>query len=329
MLRGVQFDMHTPLNRRDFLKVAGGTAAFAAAGSPGLAAADDMFVTMRSLNGFWAAGAPPWTVEWQEFAHVAARAGYGGVDGLPFASMMNDGPEKVRALLSELKLRVGFLGCPANPAATDEAVFQARLKRLDDVCQFASAIGCPRLVTAILSSSDVPKDEWRKRVLGRMNAMAPILERHKVRVAIENLAPLHYRKRLKYEFLSTVPEIVALCKDGGPSWGLCLDSWHWHHSGGTVKDIIDAGKSQVIVVHLADSRKLSPEDVKDLERLMPGEGVIDLNGFLNALKGIGYEGHVSPEPMGRFPDGTPADEVAKKTLEAAIAVMKKAGITPA
>lgn len=319
--------MHTTVTRRDFLKVTGGTAALAAAGSPGLAAGGGMFVTMRSLNGFWAAGAPPWTVEWQEFARVAARAGYGGVDGLPFASMVKDGPEKVRALLSELKLRVGFLGCPANPAATDNAAFEASLKRLDEVCQFASAIGCPRLVTAILSSSDIPKDEWRKRVLGRMNAMSPILERHKVRVAIENLAPLHFRKRLKYEFLYTVPEIVALCKESGPSWGLCLDAWHWHHSGGTVKDIIAAGKSQVIVVHLDDSKKLSPEDVKDNERLLPGEGVINLNGFLKALKQIGYEGHVSPEPLSRFPVGTTPDEVVKKTLEATVAVMRKARIT--
>ena len=305
------------------------TAAFTAAASTAQAAGSGMFVTMRNLNGFWVPGAPPWNVEWPEWVSVAAGAGYGGVDGLPYASMARDGPEKVRAKLAELKLHVGFLGFPVAIAGTDETVFKNSLKRLDEVAEFAAAIGCPRLMTAVLSSSDIAKDEWRKVVLDRMHAVSPILEKHKVRVAIENLAPLHFRQRMKYQFLYTLPEIVELCKDGGPSWGLCLDAWHWHHSGGTVKDIIDAGKQQVIVVHIEDSKKNKPEDVKDSERLMAGEGVIDLMGFLKALKQIGYDGHLSPEPLSRFALGTSADEVAKKTLESTIAVMKKAGIEPA
>ena len=320
--------MHALANRRDFLKGAAGTAALAVAGSQGFAADGGMLVTMRTLNGFWAAGAPPWTVEWQEFVSVAARAGYGGVDLLPFASMTKDGPEKLRARLTELKLKVGFLSSPVTLGAREEAAFQTSLQRLDEVCQFSVAIGCPRLMTTILSSSDMPKDEWRKIILDRMRAMSAILEKHKIRVAIENLGPLHFRRQLKYEFLYTVPEIVALCKDGGPSWALCLDAWHWHHSGGSVKDIIDAGKSQVIVVHIEDARQQPPEEVRDNQRLLPGEGVINLNGFLGALKQIGYKGYLSPEPLSRFPAGTSADEVAAKTLEATVAVMKKAGINP-
>lgn len=321
--------MYTSLNRRGFLKTTAGAAVIAATGSPALAARGVMPVTMRTLNGFWAAGEPPWNVEWQEFLRVAARAGYAGVDLLPYASMVKDGPEKVRAMLTELKLKVGFLSSPTNPGVADEAAFQTALGRLDEFCQFAAAIGCSRVMTTILSSSDTPKEEWRKVVLGRMRAMSPILERHKIRIAVENLAPLHFRKRLKYEFLYTVPQIVALCKEAGPSWALCLDAWHWHHSGGTVKDILDAGKSQVVVVHIEDAKQQPPEEVLDSQRLMPGEGVINLDGFLKALKQIGFEGYVSPEPLSRFPVGTSADEVAKKMLEATIAVMKKAGIKTA
>ncbi len=321
--------MNASANRRDFFKAAAGTAVFAAFGSPGLAASGRMPVTMRTLKGFWAAGAPPWDVGWQEFLGVAARAGYAGVDSLPYASMVKDGPEKVRAMLTELKLKVGFLNSPVALGVADEAAFQTALKRLDEVCQFTAAIGCSRLMATMSSSSDTPKEEWRKIVLGRMRAMSPILERHKIRVAVENMGPLHIRRRLKYEFLYTVPQIVALCKEAGSGWALCLDAWHWHHSGGTVKDILDAGKSQVVVVHIDDAKQQPPEEVLDSQRLMPGEGVINLNGFLKALKQIGFEGYLSPEPLGRFPVGTSADEVAKKSLEATIAVMKKVGIKAA
>ena len=165
--------------------------------------------------------------------------------------------------------------------------------------------------------------------LDRARAAGEILVRHKLRVGIENLAPLHFRTQFKYPFIYTVPDVVAFCKEAGPSWGLCLDAWHWHHSGGTVKDILDAGKSQVIVVHIEDAKQQPPEEVRDNLRLLPGEGVINLDGFLKALKKIGYEGQIEPEPLSRFPVGTSPAEVAKKELEATLAVMKKAGIKPA
>ena len=86
---------------------------------------------------------------------------------------------------------------------------------------------------------------------------------------------------------------------------------------------------QIVVVHIEDAKQQPPEDVRDNMRLLPGEGVIDLNGFLKALKKIGYEGQIQPEPLSRFPAGTSADEVAKQCLAATLAVMKKAGLKPA
>ena len=69
------------------------------------------------------------------------------------------------------------------------------------------------------------------------------------------------------------------------------------------------------------------EQVRDDMRWMPGEGVIDLTGFFQALKAIGYEGGVSPEVIGpRIPEGMSPDESARLGLAATIAAMKKAGV---
>ena len=70
---------------------------------------------------------------------------------------------------------------------------------------------------------------------------------------------------------------------------------------------------------------MPPEDVRDNQRLMPGEGVIDLMGFFKALKAIGYEDGVSPEPLGRIPKEMSAEEGARLGLETTLAVMRKAG----
>jgi len=51
--------------------------------------------------------------------------------------------------------------------------------------------------------------------------------------------------------------------------------------------------------------------VRDNERLMPGEGVIDLNSFLMALHEIGYQDARSVEVFGRhLKDMTPEELIA-------------------
>ena len=72
---------------------------------------------------------------------------------------------------------------------------------------------------------------------------------------------------------------------------------------------------------------MPPEDVRDDMRLLPGEGVIDLVGFFQALKAIGYQGGVAPEVIGpRIPDDMSPEESARLALETTTAVMKKAGV---
>jgi sugar phosphate isomerase/epimerase len=71
---------------------------------------------------------------------------------------------------------------------------------------------------------------------------------------------------------------------------------------------------------------MPPEDVLDNMRWLPGEGVIDLTGFFQALKAIGWQGGVAPETIGpRIPDGMAPEESARLALEATTAVLKKAG----
>jgi sugar phosphate isomerase/epimerase len=72
--------------------------------------------------------------------------------------------------------------------------------------------------------------------------------------------------------------------------------------------------------------KQAPEQVRDNQRVLPGEGVINLTGFLQALQKIGYRDGVSPEPLGRIPKEMTPEEGARLGLEATLAVMRKAGV---
>ena len=262
-------------------------------------------------------------VPWPEFARLAAQVGFPGTDVMLDAAM-RAGAAQTNALLSELHLLPAAINFPLE-FRKDDATFQSGLAKLADQAAFAAAIHCPRMVTYIMPSSDTPKEELRRTYKQRFTDSARVLADHNVRLGLEFLGPLHFRTQFRYEFIWRMNEMLAFAKECGPNVGLLLDSWHWHHSGATTDDIIAAGRERIVHVHFNDAPNLPPEQIHDNQRLLPGEGVINLTGFLQALRKIGYSDALSVEVFGRLKDKTP-EEAAAMGLTASLGVFQKAGV---
>lgn len=271
--------MDAVLTRREFLARATSTAAAVALAGRGTAARAGMWV---SLNG-----SVTRTMEWTEFARLASRVGYGGIDW-GFAGPRAIGVDATRALLAELKIKPTVVNLPVRFAGND-ANYQADLPGLDEAAKFSAAIGCPRMMAVLSPGSATPKAEQRKIVKDRLAAISEILLRSNIRLGLEFLGPLYFRTKQPHEFIYRMDETVELAKECGPNIGVVLDAWHWYHAGGTTADILAAGKSRIVQVHVSDAKQTPPEDVRDNQRLMPGEGIIDLIGFFRSLQKIGYE----------------------------------------
>ena len=303
------------INRREFVKVAAGLGL--AAGGVEAAPSTGMFLALSSaLTGN--------KIQWLDFVKLAANVGYGGTD-LMLGPAMKDGVDNTRWLLDNTKLRTSFCSLPVTVTGTDE-VFQKGMASLEEQAKFVSGIGCGRMMMVLPTSSQTPADELRKMLKDRLTAVAEVLAKQNCRLGMEFLGPLMFRTRAPHVFIYKMNDAVDFAKEIGPNIGVVLDAWHWHHSGSTTDDIIRAGKSRIVTIHLSDAAKMAPEDVKDNQRLLPGEGVIDLVGFFQALKKIGYEDGVSPEVIGRVPADKTPEEGAKMGFDASVAVMRKAGI---
>jgi sugar phosphate isomerase/epimerase len=263
-------------------------------------------------------------VPWPEFARLAGRVGFPGTDVM-LETAMKAGVGPTKQLLGGLRIKPAIVNFPVE-FRKDDVAFRASLSNLDEAGQFLAAIGCPRMITWIMPSSETPKDELRRIYKQRFTESARILARSDVRLGLEFLGPLHLRKVYPYEFIWRMNEMLAFAKECGPNVGLLLDAWHWHHAGATAEDILSAGRERIVHVHFDDSANLPPEQIRDDQRLMPGEGVIDLVGFLKALQKIGYTDALSVEVFGRgLKDMTP-EAAAKLGLETSRAVFRKAGI---
>ena len=316
--------MRTCLTRRAFLERVALTSAALAWAQPS-AAADAMFV---SLNGAVTRG-----VGGFDKARLAAKIGYGGVDW-DLGPAKTAGVDATKALFADLKIKPTITNLPMArplPFSGEQAVFQQALPQLADDAAFCAAIGCQKMMVVLSPTGPVPKEEHRKVVRDRLAAISEVLRKSEVRLGIEFLGVQQFRAGRAggpppNPFIWTLPETVALAKDSGSNLGVILDVWHWHHSGGTTADIVAAGKDQIVHVHVSDAKPQPPEEVRDNQRVMPGEGAIDLVGFFQALKKVGYTGGVSPEPLGRVPAEMSPEEGAKLALDTTLAVMKMAGV---
>lgn len=288
-------------------------------------AADAMFV---SLNGALTRG-----IGGAEKIRLAAATGYDGVDW-DLAPAKAAGLAATQALFREVKVRATIVNFPMArplPFGGDDAAFRDALPQLNEDAAFVAAVGCEKMMVVLPPSTTTPRDDQLKLVKDRFAAIAEILQRSRVRLGLEFLGPLYMRTGRTGEapstpFIWNLRDTLALAKDCGPNIGVILDVWHWHHAGSTTADILDAGKSRIVHVHVSDAKATAPADVRDNQRLMPGEGIIDLVGFFQALKKIGYTDGVSPEPLGRIPAEMTPEDAARLALQTTRAVMTKAGV---
>jgi sugar phosphate isomerase/epimerase len=312
------------MTRREFVERASCAAALLSIARPARAAGA-MFV---SLNGAVTRG-----VSGADRIRLAARVGYGGVDW-DLGSAKTAGLDATKALFAELKIIPTIVNLPMArpfPFGGEEPAFKEALTPLAEDAAFVSAVGCTKMMLVLPASTTTPKAEMRKLAVDRLSAISEVLRKTGVRLGIEFLGPLYFRTGRAggppaEPFIWNMPEAVALAKETGSNMGVVLDVWHWHHSNSTIKDILDAGAQRIVHVHVSDAKASAPEDVRDNQRVMPGEGIIDLTAFFQALQKAGYGDGVSPEPLGRVPNDMSAEDGAKLALDTTLAAMKKAGV---
>lgn len=105
--------------------------------------------------------------------------------------------------------------------------------------------------------------------------------------------------RIAFEFLGfgdcpiNTPALAARVVDGLEAIGLVLDSCHWHASG--APDLAGLPVHRIEMVHLNDAPAKPPRTIEDDDRVLPGDGVIDLPRLIRMLDEAGYRGPFSLE----------------------------------
>jgi sugar phosphate isomerase/epimerase len=211
----------------------------------------------------------------------------------------------------------------------DEADWKAGLAKLPRQAAAAAAIGCPRTFQVLPPfSNDLPFDEFWRFCVERLQPIASILAEHGCSLGLEFIGPATLRAGKQHPFVHTATAALEFGAAVGPNVGLLLDCYHWYTSHGTLDELRAMRREQIVHVHVNDAPAGIPVDEQqDLVRELPGEtGVIDIGGFLGALRDMGYDGPVTPEPFKRELQDLPSDAARLVVVKASMdAVWKWAG----
>lgn len=231
----------------------------------------------------------------EQFIELAAKYGFQAVDIDALSLVEAHTVAGARELLEKNGLVVGSIGLPVEWRSTEE-VFREGLPKLAQAAEAAAALGCTSCCTYVLPSTDLGAAHFMALATRRLRTCAQILGAYGIRLGLEFVGPHHLRTRWQNPFIWTIDETLDwIDAIGERNVGLLFDSYHWYTNGGTVADIEKLRVDQIVHVHINDAPDVPVEDVLDNGRVYPGEGVIDLAGFLQGLQRIGYTGAVSQE----------------------------------
>jgi sugar phosphate isomerase/epimerase len=128
---------------------------------------------------------------------------------------------------------------------------------------------------------------------------------------------------------TTTREAAAVVRDvGNPNGGLCVDIWHARRTGATDQELRECVPvDQVFVVELEDAAAQvvgSMWDDSCDRRMLPGEGDLDVAGFVATLHELGWRGAWGVEMISEAHRALPVDEGLARARAATLACIDAA-----
>jgi sugar phosphate isomerase/epimerase len=138
--------------------------------------------------------------------------------------------------------------------------------------------------------ADVAPDEARRVIVEGFRTAAKVAGEHGLTLGIE---PLHRTIYGTWTTVYTIPETIALMDEiGEPNVKLLYDVYHLHDTDDVLADTVKYGSRISPSIHICDWRDPTRND---FDRVLPGDGIIDLPGIFGALDAAAHPAWVDLE----------------------------------
>ncbi|MRG60656.1 TIM barrel protein [Agromyces sp. CFH 90414] len=218
---------------------------------------------------------------------AAAAAGFAGIELLEYDLVMSSwSPARLAREAEDLGLSIGAYQ-PFHVEAVPTDRFAATLRRAERKFDVLTELGAGVLVCCSTRSEDGLDDDGL--AASQLHDLAERAEARGIRLAYEAVPWGRVRTHRDAARLVRQVDHAAL--------GLCLDSFHVLSTRNDPAAVDEVDVARVFHVQLADAPRRNP-DVREWSlhsRLFPGQGSLDVAGFLGRLLSAGYAGPIALE----------------------------------
>jgi sugar phosphate isomerase/epimerase len=237
------------------------------------------------------------SVPFDEVCALAKSNGFAGVElDLGFLQALGSPQAAADWFASTGLIAGGFaLSIPWRETDSDEA-FGSALDAVAVEATYAAALGCKRCFTWVPpSSATLDYYQHFDLVVPRLIRVAEVLGAHGSMLGFGFFGPLTMRDLHVKDFVHTLDGARSFAAAIGMhslNTGVVLDSFHWYTSHGSTREIEHLDHHEIVYAQLNDAvLGLSVDEQRTDERELVGAtGAINIEGFLGALRTIGYTG---------------------------------------
>jgi sugar phosphate isomerase/epimerase len=267
------------LKRREVLKLIGSGAAAhlmpvttRASGITGSVASDYKYcLNMATLRGH--------KLGFRKEIEIASKAGFRMVeiwiDSLQQYLQAGGKVEDAKKLLDTngitVENSIGF----AKWIVDDDAVRKEAIEQTKKEMDILAKIGCKRIAAPPMGATDTAGLDLKKAA----ERYRIILELGDQSGVVPHLELWGFSKNL-----CRVSEVMFVALETGhPAAKILLDVYHLYKGGSPVETLSLVGKPAVEIIHVNDYTEIKPADIKDSDRIHPGDGIAPVKQILKAL----------------------------------------------
>jgi 2-keto-myo-inositol isomerase len=249
-----------------------------------------------TMRGF---GLNSWTtgdrVSLRDDLRAAAAAGYRFVEmrDAKIEKHLADGGslEELRALAEEASMRILSVNTLEDATYAQGVRFEEMIVRCRRLALWAEALDCPYLIVgpSYPPQSGEVLSRVHERAVAALAGCAAVAAEHGRRIAFE----FHGYARCT---INRLDQASAILDDlGDASVGLVIDAFHFYVGGSRLEDLAALDPARLLIVHLADVEHGDRSRLGKPNRVMPGDGVLPLRDFVDAVRRTGFDGPYSLE----------------------------------
>ena len=244
-----------------------------------------------------------------DFEVMAAR----GIDAAEIRARVSDAD----LMISEVEIVGNWL--PGTPRKTGMPPWLTDLlQRMtpERVVEIAAAVGAAGITVGDMLDPDCDIDAAAD-AFARVCALAEAAE---LQVALE------FIPTGRLATLADGWEVVR--RAGAQNGGLLVDSWHLFRSGSSLELLAAIPGEKIVSIQISDAPATVEADLDHAmshDRLLPGEGALDLRGFLCALAQTGSRAPIAVEVFSDALAQVPVEQVATRCADRARQLIEQWG----